>query len=74
MSSILVSNGEAGCRVTRGHKKLHLFQPKTELYIRSFSFMGSKEWNSLPETIRNVQSPIVFKRLARQWLICMYFD
>ena len=64
MNNMLVGNDKAGCRMTRGHKKLHLFQPKTELYRRSFSFIGSKEWNLLPATIRNVQSPIVFKRLA----------
>ena len=74
MNNMLVGNGEAGCRMTRGHKKLHLFQPKTELYRRSFSFMGSKEWNLLPATIRNVESPIVFKCLARRWLTCMYSD
>jgi hypothetical protein len=72
MTHMLVDNREAGCRTTRGHNKLNLFQPNTELYRRSFSFMGSKEWNLLPESTRSIQSPVVFKQIVRQWLTSMY--
>ena len=72
MTHMLVDNREAGCRTTRGHNKLHLFQANTELYRRSFSFMGSKEWNLLPESTRSIQSPVVFKQIVRQWLTSMY--
>ena len=36
MNHMLVDNGETGCRVTREHKKLHLFQPNMELYKNHF--------------------------------------
>ena len=66
---MLADNGETGCRVTRGQKKLHQIQPNMELYRKLFSFIGSKERNSLevPESIRNIQSPGVFRQSVRHW-------
>ena len=67
MRNVFRTNEEAGCRTTRGLKKLHLFQVKTELGKKSFWFKGSQEWNSLPEDVRNVQETDNFKKRIRQW-------
>ena len=64
MKDMLVSNETVGCRMTTGFKKLHLFHVNTELFRRSFTFRGSQDWNSLPESIRSIHPATVIKKAS----------
>ena len=46
---------------TRGADKLHLPQPRTEMYRQSFEFQGALQYNQLPQSIRQLSSVKSFK-------------
>ncbi len=68
MSTLFRTNEAAGCRMTRGFKKLHVESVNTEVYRKSFAIRGTQDWNSIAEDTRNVQSITVFKKCIKQHL------
>ena len=56
------SNVDLGCRMMRGHRKLHMDAVNTEYGRKSFSFQGVKHWNNLPAELRETSSRELFKK------------
>ena len=76
MREVFRTNEAAGCRMTRGYKKLHV-SVNTELYRKLFAMKGTQEWNSLPDDLRGIQSVSSFKKrvkrhLEEQFLWCYH--
>jgi len=61
MNNRLNTNASLGRPCTRGHSKLNLNRPWCDHYKCSFEYMGSKDWNSLPDSIRALKSSKAFK-------------
>ena len=60
MMNRLCTNASLGCPCTRGHSKLYLNHLCCDYFKRSFEYMGSKDWNSLPKHIRELKSSRAF--------------
>ena len=52
---------------TRGASKLYLHRPRTDFYKNSFKYSGTKLWNSLPDSVRNVTSRLGFSRALQHY-------
>ena len=77
MREVFRTNEAAGCRMTRGYKKLHVVSVNTELYRKLFAMKGTQEWNSLPDDLRGIQSVSSLKKrvkrhLEEQFLWCYH--
>ena len=48
---------------------LQIPKPRLELSKRSFSYVGAKVWNDIPNAIRNVESTHLFKRKMKTHLL-----
>ena len=55
---------------TRSFRKklLKIRKPRTEKYKKSFSYVGTKKWNALPEDIQMCNTGFEFKKLVRTHL------
>ena len=69
LKKILLTNEESGCRRTRGSNQLHLPYSKSNWLGKSFIYTGGRDWNQLPQYIRDasrVTSDFTFKRMVKQ--------
>ena len=69
LKKILLTNEEFGCRRTQGSDQLHLPYPKSNWLGKSFIYTGGRDWNQLPQYIRDasrVTSDFTFKRMVKQ--------
>ena len=48
---------------------LQIRKPRLELSKRSFSYVGAKVWNDIPNAIRNVESTHLFKNKIKTHLL-----
>ena len=69
LSNIFKFSSEAHNRALRSTTKnlLHVPKPNIEIYRKSLAYSGSKIWNSIPEHIRNANSPQQFRRGYLEW-------
>ena len=54
---------------TRRMHDLQIPKPRLELSKRSFSYVGAKVWNDIPNAIRNVESTHLFKHNMKAHLL-----
>ena len=54
---------------TRKMHDLQIPKPRLELSKRSFSYVGAKVWNDIPNAIRNVESTHLFKNKIKTHLL-----
>ena len=54
LSSKFITNSTPNHISTRGSSKIHLKRPLTNLYRSTFEFMGAQVYNTLPNSIRNI--------------------
>ena len=54
---------------TRGFGNVYLQRPQSEFYRKSFEYDGGKMWNSLPNHLKTISSPLVFKRLLHSFIL-----
>ena len=65
-------NKEYACNTrlsTRGDIKVSGKPPRTEQALKSFKHRSAKEFNMLPETIRNSQNIGTFKTTVKKWIV-----
>ena len=61
----LCTNASLGGPCTRDNSKLYLNHPCCDYFKRSFEYMGSKDWNSLPKHIQELKSSRAFRLALR---------
>ena len=54
---------------TRKIHDLQIPKPRLELSKKSFSYVGAKIWNKIPNDIRNVESTHFFKHKMKTYLL-----
>ena len=54
---------------TRRMHDLQIPKPRLELSKRSFSYVGAKVWNDIPNAIRNVESTHLFKHKMKTHIL-----
>lgn len=55
-------------RSSRYHGNIRLARPNSEMGKKRFSYLGSKSYNELPSSIKNLSSPYLFKKKLKQYL------
>jgi len=70
MNNRLNTNVSLGCPCTRGYSKLNLNGHDVTTTNDHLNTLGSKDWNSLPDSIRALKSSKAFKLAIKQqcWL------
>ncbi len=61
------TNEAAGCKRTRGLRKLHVESVNTEVRRKCFVVRGTQDWNTFSEDIRRVQSTSVFNKCMTKY-------
>ena len=54
---------------TRRIHDLRIPNPRSEVSEKSFSYVGSKVWNDIPDAIKNVESTHLFKHKMKTHLL-----
>jgi len=57
---------------TRNRDQMQPVYQRLRMSQRAISFSGPKEWNKLPEAIRNTQTIGRFKKLLKNHLLSLY--
>ena len=65
LAARLKTNAGLGRRMTRGHSKLFVPQATTGYFHKSFTFVGIKTWNRLPNEVRSLNCSKTFKKRLR---------
>ena len=68
-SSMFQSNNAVHSYSTRQASNIHLVNPRTTLAHKSIRHSGPDVWNSLPQHVRTLQTPLSFKRAIKRILI-----
>lgn len=70
-------SGNLGATIDRSARyayKIKLPKAKTSFFQKTFIFLGPKFFNSLPRSIGSVQSPLVFYRQVKTWLLGLSYQ
>ena len=69
LSDKFTTRSKLSKKITRSCNQLHIPLCRLSVGQRSFSYRGSKLWNSLPKETQNLQSLRLFKKAVHQSLL-----